>query len=117
MMQAIDVIDAIGTWRRMRSIEGVRRLDIAWTDKAGRSIDVFVADQQIPKAVISATTRLAGTNQRIVAVGGVHRVSQDDLLEVVGAADAAGFFAGLGQSRQEHRRQYGDDGNDDQKLN
>ena len=49
-------------------------------------------------------------------VATIELAGQFELLEVVGAGDALGLGLCLGQGRQEHARQDGDDGDHDQKL-
>lgn len=52
----------------------------------------------------------------VVVVALVHVVGEHQLLGVVHAHDARGFGLGPGQGRQEHARQDGNDGNDDQQF-
>ena len=49
-------------------------------------------------------------------VVGVHDHGESELLEVGGAGDGARLLAGLRQGGQQHRRQDGDDRDDDEQL-
>ena len=50
----------------------------------------------------------------VIGVVGVHGAGEPDLLQVGGAGDGARLLAGLAQGGQQHRRQNGDDGDDDE---
>ena len=56
------------------------------------------------------------TRKNLVAVVGVELHEQPDLFEVVQALDAIGFRFGLGKRGQKHRRQDGDDRDDDEQF-
>ena len=65
----------------------------------------------------TARTPAIGRLDPVVIVARIHQVCQQQLLLIVDALGATGFFLCFGQSRQEHGGQDGNDGNDDQQLN
>ena len=81
--------------------------------------------QQTIGIVRGVVTRLSGCEsisciswwEIIFVVVGKHDYAQADLLEVAGAIDDVGLLLGLGERRQQHGRQDGDDGDDHQKFN
>ena len=52
----------------------------------------------------------------LLVVVEVNRVGDPQLAQLTGAIDALSGFLGFGESRQQHSRQYGDDGDDHQKF-
>ena len=71
-----------------------------------------VGDDGVGGAVLPEEGR-----EGVVVVAGVHEHGGGDLLELRGAGDLACLLAGLRQGRQQHGRQDGDDGDDDEQLN
>ena len=55
--------------------------------------------------------------QIVVVVVAVKQIAQDNLLQIVGAADGTGLLTGLAQRGQQHGGQDCDDGNHHQQLN
>ena len=50
-------------------------------------------------------------------IGCIHHAAEPHLFEVIDAAKPFGALFGLGQRRQKHRRQNGNNGNDDEQFN
>ena len=84
-----------------------------------RSERVFVIVGHIdgPAAGIRVDDIRTGIEHEAVIVIRVHGDSRSELLAVADARSHAGLFTGLGQRGQQHGRQNGDDGDDDEQFN
>jgi len=69
-------------------------------------------------AFVIVVVRHTGSLRTVIFVGKtIHMASQTDLLEVVDTIGNTGAFTGCGKRRQQHRRQNGDNGDDNEEFN
>jgi len=91
---------------------GIPIAGIAEIQSRGRRIGQVASDPSRTSCVVSD-----GVHDTVPIVIGIHAPTERELPVVVKALNADGFQFGLAQSRQQHRRQNGDDGDDHQQFN
>jgi len=84
---------------------------------AGRNPTLAQARVAEVKDVVHPAVAGVDIGRKVALVGiRVHDQVDTQLPHIVDAGDVTGFLAGLGQGREKHGGQNGDDGNDDQQL-